>query len=171
VHDHRAIRAGDDHDVMEAAGTLLDQRDRRAPTRDVRVEISQGRLAGAAGDRLPAARFGGMGQHIGADAAFGVVHERRELLGARLAVAPVPEDHRERRAAAEIRGLRDVWHEQRPRRRGLSLRGNCRAQQQHRRRGPGEASRGGHAQSPQSAMSSTMMMISSSVVTEITITR
>ena len=62
------------------------------------------------GHRLPPACAHGRGEHVGGNAGGAAIDERRKVGRLRVGGAPISQHHGERRAAAEIFGLRQERH-------------------------------------------------------------
>ena len=114
VNDQVVGRRADDHDVVKPILSIREQDDDRLALAHARPELID--RSGNA-QRLPAARADGICQHVVGNATRPPVDERRELLNVRVRVSPVAEHHRDRRAAAQRVGLREVRDLQRQRRR------------------------------------------------------
>ncbi len=102
--DRHTIRAdGRDHDVVIAAGAIVEQHDDRPAILQVIAERVD---AAGEGHGLPAARPHGLHQHAILNPARRAIHERSELLDVGVRVSPIAKDHRHGRAAAEVWRLR-----------------------------------------------------------------
>ena len=100
----------DDDDVVIEVAALRQEHDDRLPGGQTR---SQCRHRAVRGLRTPALRANGADEHAIGDACHppsAMLDERGELPGVGVHVAPVPEDHGDRRSSTERIGLRDERH-------------------------------------------------------------
>jgi hypothetical protein len=151
VDDHSLAGPGDNDDVVIAAGPHLDEGDHGAPAVELFAHPFSARgRAGGEGQRPPPAPAEIRREHIRGDAGGAPIDQRREILGERLALAPVAHHHRHGRSAAQVLRLREVGHVEQPdaaRRLGEQYRcarsgGDGRPQQQRGcRRGAGSSTR------------------------------
>ena len=92
--------------------TVLDQDDRRMRGGDVCPQcVNRSRALVHA----PLPLFDGVDEHVRHDTVRAAIDQRREFLYTRVRFAPIPKNHRDRRAAAERLGLRHVRHVERHR--------------------------------------------------------
>jgi hypothetical protein len=105
VKDNRTLMPADDHDVMERAGTVLDERNGGPARIDFHARQPRGGMCRES--RCPARPHRG-DEIIGPNPSSRPIHERRKILRRDSSFSPVAEHHGRRRAAAEQFGLRDV---------------------------------------------------------------
>ena len=106
IHD-RPRRGPDDDDVVERAGSILDQREDRAAV----SQLARNGLARAVDrGRVPPSSANVVDERGCTDPRGTAVHEVRERFGVEASRTPVPHDHRGGGAAAQRLGLRNKWN-------------------------------------------------------------